>query len=366
MRNIELLIKPVSYDCNLKCEYCFYKTTQSIYPDKKHLMDDSTLETLISKALSYSNGKTAVFSWQGGEPLLAGDNFFKKVVSFQKKHGLPGQRVGNSIQTNGLLLNEEYIELFKGYNFFIGLSIDGNEKIHNFYRGNSFAKTFEAAYVLRKAELEFNILTVINAFNVNKPEELYKFYLENNFNYIQIIPCVENDESGKIRLLSVTPASYGKFLCGFFDLWYNNENPRISVRFFDNILEILAGLAPSYCGFKDKCTDYLVVEHNGDVYPCDFFVKKEWKLGNIVSDSLEKLFKSANDTFSHLKSKVNKACTDCSWNFICQGGCLKYRLVNGNRYDNTDYLCESYKELFKYSLNKMKKLLAKYFRQETL
>ncbi|MCX5777574.1 MAG: anaerobic sulfatase maturase [Candidatus Firestonebacteria bacterium] len=355
MKNIELLIKPVSYDCNLKCGYCFYKTTEEIYPRQKHLMSDNTLETLISKTLSFSNGGAAVFSWQGGEPLLAGNDFFGKVISFQKKLGKDGQRVGNSVQTNGILLNTDFIKLFKEYSFFLGLSIDGDEATHNFFRDNSFKKTMKAADMLRQANLEFNILTVISANNVKQPKDLYEFYLKNNFNFVQLIPCIEGNSS-----LATPPSAYGEFLCKFFDLWYNNGKPQISVRFFDNLLELLAGYKPSYCGFKDKCNDYLVIEHNGDVYPCDFFVKKEWKLGNISENSIEELFQKAEASFGVLKAKTNKACKSCNWNYICRGGCIKYRLVNNNKYDDVDYFCEAYKSFFDHSIRKLQELANKF------
>jgi len=357
MRNIELLIKPVSYDCNLNCNYCFYKSTKNIYEKNHHLMDINILETLIQKSLSYSDAGTAIFSWQGGEPLLAGIDFFKNLINFQKKYGKSGQIIGNSIQTNGILLNEEYIKLFKEYNTFIGISLDGNEEMHNYYRGKSFSKIMQSISLLKKENLEFNILTVINNFNVNKPKEMYDFFIQNNLFYIQLIPCAEKDEKGNIASFSVEPKFYGKFLCEFFDLWYNNGNPKISVRFFDNIAEVLAGLNPSYCGFKDKCGDYLVVEFNGDIYSCDFFVKKEWKLGNILIDSFEKLFNKNKTTFGSLKSKINEKCQKCKWLYICKGGCLKYRMINENKYDGLDYFCDSYIEFFNHSIDRLKKLI---------
>ncbi|MFH1612329.1 MAG: anaerobic sulfatase maturase [bacterium] len=357
MRNIELLIKPVSYDCNLNCGYCFYKSTKNIYSENTPIMNENVLEKLIQKSLFYSNAGTAIFSWQGGEPLLAGIDFFRKVIDFQKKYGKSGQIVGNSIQTNGILLNEEWFKLFKEYNTFIGISLDGNEEIHNYYRGKSFSKTMQAISLLKKENVEFNILTVINNFNANKSKEMYDFFLQNNFFYIQLIPCVEKDEKGNITSFSIESKSYGKFLCEFFDLWYNDGKPKISVRFFDNILEVLAGLNPGYCEFKDTCGDYLVIEYNGDIYPCDFFVKSEWKLGNILENSFEELFSKNKITFGSLKSKVNETCKKCKWFFICKGGCLKYRMINDNKYYELDYFCDSYKEFFEYSHHKLKNIL---------
>ena len=359
MKNIELLIKPVSYDCNLNCTYCFYKAAGAIYGAGKHLMDDLILETLISKAMKYSNGGLAVFSWQGGEPLTAGVDFYRKAVGFQQKHGKREQRVGNSIQTNGTLLNKEFINLFREYNFLLGVSLDGDKLLHDIYRANSFTAAMEGINLLRSSELDFNILTVINNLNAKNAAGLYDFYIKEKLDFVQLIPCVEKDLQGKLTDFSVDPETYGKFLCDFFDLWWNEGKPRISVRFFDNILEIFSGYAATYCGFKNECGGYLTVEYNGDVYPCDFFVKKEMRLGNIKESSFEKYFGSSKTGFGAKKTLSSEKCSNCKWKYICNGGCLKYRLINKNSYNSPDYLCEAYRRFFEYSFERLNKLAVK-------
>ena len=358
VKNIELLIKPVSFDCNLSCSYCFYKSTADIYGAGRHLMEDKTLETLISKAMQHSDGGLAVFSWQGGEPLLAGVPFYLKVVELQKKYGKSGQRVGNSIQTNATLLSPEYIKIFKEYSFLLGVSLDGDKLLHEFYRGKSFAGAMKGVDLLRKEGVDFNILTVINSCNANNPEDLYNFYLKEGFDFVQLIPCAEKDSTGKVTEFSVKPKAYGKFLCEFFDLWWNKGKPGISVRFFDNILEILAGYPATYCGFKNECSGYLALEYNGDIYPCDFFVKKEMKLGNIKEASFEECFKLSMEKFGVKKGTVNEKCISCKWKYICNGGCLKYRLIKEDNFSSPDYLCEAYREFFEYSIERLK-ILAK-------
>ena len=356
MKNIELLVKPVSFDCNLACSYCFYKSTESIYGAGKHLMEDKILETLVLKAMQYSNGGLAVFSWQGGEPLLAGVTFYRRVIELQQKHGKKGQRVGNSVQTNGTLLNEEFIKLFKEYNFLLGISLDGDRPMHEFHRGKSFEGAMKGIALLRELELDFNILTVINSFNASRPADLYNFYVKEGFDFVQLIPCVEKDSMGKLSEFSVDSKTYCKFLCEFFDLWWNGGKPAVSVRFFDNILEILSGYDATYCGFKSTCGDYLALEYNGDIYPCDFFVKKERKLGSIKDASFEDSFRLAKENFGVKKADVNEKCALCKWKYICNGGCLKYRLIKDDNFSSLDYLCEAYKEFFGYSIVRLKTL----------
>ena len=356
VKKIELLVKPVSFDCNLNCKYCFYKGTGVMYPAFRHLMEKKVLEVMIKKAFEYSGGGLSSFSWQGGEPLLAGFNFFDEAVELQKKYGRTGQSVSNSIQTNGLLLGAEMTGLIKQYNIFMGLSLDGTEAEHNKYRGESFSGTMAAAERLRREKLEFNVLTVITGSNSKDPAGLYEFYLKNGFEYVQFIPCYETDKSGMPAPFSVEPRSYGDFLRGFFDAWHNGGNPKLGVRLFDNILEVLSGQAPGYCGFKDSCRDYLVVEHNGDVYPCDFFVKKEWRLGNILENSFEDLFEFQAASFSRLKAGTASKCKECEWLCICKGGCLKYRRKVNGGFDSPDHFCKAYKMFFRHSMEEFKRM----------
>jgi len=365
VKNIELLVKPVSYACNLDCSYCFYKPVKELYPGITPKMEPAVLETLIKKALAYSAGGTAAFSWQGGEPLLAGREYFEKIFELQKKYGSAGQRVGNSVQTNGLLLDGPWLELFARYKTFLGISLDGDRETHEYFRKGSFEAVMKAVKLLQKTGTEFNVLTVVNSQNVKAPEKLFAFYKENGLRYVQLIPCAEVDGGGKLSAFSVGAKEYGKFLCAFFDLWYNDGEPELSVRYFDNLVELAAGLEPGYCGFKDNCGAYLVVEANGDVYPCDFFVQNKWLLGNINETGFEELLGKAKKEFAPLKSASTEKCRSCKWAFICKGGCLKYREIRRAAvteendlaaFASPDYFCEAYQMFYEYSFARLKKL----------
>ncbi len=362
MRKVELLIKPTSYNCNLNCVYCFYKKTSRLYGEGKHRMNYETLEKLISEAINYSEGGPCIFSWQGGEPLLAGTEFFKKVIEYQKKYGKPGQKISNSIQTNGTLINEEWIRLFKEYNFFIGISLDGPREIHNYYRKDfrgkgSFNRVMEGLSLLKKAGVEFNILSTIGKETSKYPEKIFNFFLSNQLHFIQFIPAVDRDiKKKKMADFSVQPDEYGNFLCKIFDMWWNDGNPYVSIRLFDNIVEILLGIEASSCMFKSECGSYVVVESNGDVYPCDFFVHKEWKLGNIWENSFAELFEKVKLKFGKLKKLSPQNCRNCQWNFICNNGCLWFRWVKNGNLEDIDYFCNCYKRFFSYTIEKFKRL----------
>lgn len=360
MRKVELILKPVSYDCNLSCGYCFYKKTSRLYPGRSHLMRENVLEKLICECMTYSDGGPCIFCWQGGEPLLAGISFFQKVVEFQKEYGRPGQIVSNSVQTNATLLNTEWIRFFKKYNFFIGVSLDGPPQVHNHYRQyasgrGSFEEVVAGINLLAEGGVDFNILSTIGKETAYSPQEIYKYFLSRGLYYLQFIPAVDR-KNQQVADFSITPAQYGNFLCRLFDIWWNHGNPFASIRLFDNILEILLGQESNSCAFKDHCSEYLVAEFNGDIYPCDFFVNKEWKLGNISKVSIEKLFQKARLRFGNLKKIVSSDCKNCQWNFICHNGCPWFRWVRNARVEEKDYLCDSYRQFFPYAIKRLEKL----------
>jgi uncharacterized protein len=369
MRKVELLIKPASYLCNINCTYCFYKKTASIYKNPS-VMKPEVLEKFISSVMEYSEGGPCVFSWQGGEPLIAGLDFYKRVVELQSRYGRSGQIVSNTIQTNGMFINEEFTEFFKRYKVFVGLSLDGPREIHNFYRKDysgkgTFNEVMAAARLMERERVEFNILSTIGEETAKYPEKIYRFLISSGFHYLQFIPAVDRKSGRMKKSFSITPETYGEFLCRLFDVWWNNGQPIASVRFFDNIMEILLGLEPGACSFKKRGGEYLVVEHNGDVYPCDFFVDPAFRMGNLLETPFAELVRRVKENFGKLKEEPVEECSRCPWNFICNNGCLWFRWVkNGNLHDN-DYLCPAYKKFFPHAIDRLR-ILAKRISMERI
>ena len=368
-KHFGLLVKPASADCNLGCGYCFYhdRPTDPYRSRERHRMSDDVLASMISQYLSFA-GQYTSFSWQGGEPLLMGIGFFRRVIELQQMYGYSGQFMGNSVQTNATLLTPDLAELFHNYNFLVGVSLDGPEEYHDHYRKRpgghgTFHQVMEGAQMLREYDVEFNILSVVNDLTVRKPDEIYSFFLENGFHFLQYIPAVEFDrETGRLLGFSVTPEDYGNFLCRLFDLWYNNGQPAVSIRMFDNIASIYMGRESEACVYKDKCGTYAVVEYNGDVYPCDFFVEEPLRLGNLMDTPLSEIIASPGaQAFNRRKSQNHPQCRECKWGFICRGGCQHYRDDTGN-----DYLCSSYKQFFAYSEDRFKTLAQRLKRQQAI
>jgi uncharacterized protein len=361
-----LLIKPASAVCNLDCSYCFYLDRDAdpykALPARRMSID--TLERLVDTFLFYSY-PDSVFAFQGGEPTLAGLDFFEKLVKFQQQYGRNGQSVANAMQTNAILLSKSWCDLFREFNWLLGVSVDGPEAMHDLYRLNkggqgTWRKVIEAVELLQAENVEFNILCVLSQANVEHPRELYRFFVrELGADNIQYIPLAEFDGAGNRLPFTITPEQYGRFMCETFDLWWPDRR-KVRIRCFDNLAEALAGQKPGNCTLHETCDSYVVVEYNGDVYPCDFFVEKDWKLGNIELDSWTEIARrSRRFSFAAKKTIAHPECQACEYAGICHGGCPKFRHGPNRSFDDLDYFCGAYKMLFAKTVEPLRKEVAK-------
>lgn len=379
LSGFNILANPTGPICNLNCTYCYYLEKEKIYPETSSFkMTDETLEVFTRKYIHEQPGPEVTFVWQGGEPTLLGLNYYKKALQFQKKYG-SGKRIHNSFQTNGVLLNEEWCLFFKEHNFLIGISIDGPEELHDRYRldkggHGTFSKVLKAIELLKKHQVEFNTLTVINNINADYPLEVYRFLKTIGSRYMQFIPIVEqvaegvlpegvvllsSDYAGKTTLApwSVSPLKFGKFLVAIFNEWVKRDVGSYFVQIFDATLANEAGVAPGICVFSETCGYALAIEHNGDLYSCDHYVYPEYKLGNIHGTSLKKmLLQPAQQKFGLDKyDSLPGQCKDCDVYSYCKGECPKNRFLTAkNNETGLNYLCEGYKLFFRHAKPYMK------------
>ncbi len=359
-----LLIKPAGPDCNMECDYCFYLNKKDLFRGLKHRMSRETLIELIYQ--SSLQGEPVIYSgWQGGEPTLMGLDFFRRAVELQDFFG-NGIKFINAIQTNGLLLDERWAEFFKRNDFLVGISLDGPHHIHDRYRKTAGGKeTFRTVERNTRMLLDYgvkvNILATVNDYSVNYPEEIYEFFREMGIKYIQFIPIVERipADAGKYAAFSVKPRDFGEFLIRTFNLWTKDlekGNP-VSIRYFDSLILKLLGKIPADCELEEECGTYLVVEHDGSVYSCDFYVDKQHFLGNIHTGKLIQFLNSENQiNFGRKKSLLPEKCLKCPWLNLCRGGCPKNRLDPHNP-STENYLCEGYRMFFEHSHNKFREIL---------
>jgi len=364
-----LLIKPVSGDCNLHCTYCFYhdRPTDPYKQEQRHRMSPEVLDTLIQQGMRL-NRQVATFGWQGGEPTLAGLDFFREVVELQKRHGTRGQVVSNGMQTNGLLLDADWARFLREYRFLVGVSLDGPAIYHDHYRtfanGNpTQERVLDVLRMLSRYQVEFNILSVVNRVTADHGPEIYDYFLSQGFNYLQFIPCVEVDPTtGRLTDFAVEPEQFGDFLCAVFDKWYNHGDPQASVRDFEAILAVYVGQEAPLCCYQEQCGGYVVVEYNGDMYPCDFCVREDLYLGNIQETSLEAIFQSEGlQRFAAEKAIPRPECQACAWLPYCHQGCPRFVGVEGN--SRRHYLCRAYQRFFAHAHPAMMQLRDRVLRQ---
>ena len=364
-----VMLKPVGSKCNLDCDYCYYLEKENLYEKKNPVMSEELLERFIKQYIESQTMPEIMFTWHGGETLMRPLSFYKRAVELQKQYA-QGRHIDNSIQTNGTLLNDEWCKFFKENNFLVGISIDGPKEFHDEYRRDkmgrpSFHRVMRGIELLKKHEVEFNCLAVVNDYNVDYPLEFYNFFKEIGCQYIQFTPIVERIRKNNSLLKLATakqtedevdlapytvPADkWGNFLCAIFDEWIKEDVGKIYIQIFDSTLANWVGEQPSVCTMAKTCGHAGAMEFNGDVYSCDHFVFPEYRLGNIYNKTLTSMMysdeqmKFGNDKFDTLP----KQCRECDFLFACYGECPKNRFIK-DKYGNEglNYLCQGYYKFF--------------------
>lgn len=359
-RNISVLIKPASALCNLKCRYCFYMDESKFRAVPSHgVMDTEHIDVLIDRIVEHLDHKgIANISFQGGEPTVAGIEYFRYFTDKMKQY--PEIETHYSIQTNATLLNDEFVKLFKENNFLLGVSLDGFKENMDYFRiGNNidsvYDKVLESLELLDKYKVDYNILSVITRQLAKHPEELFDFYLKQNFEYVQLIPCLPSfgqDDDG----MSLTPEAYASFFKQFFKQWISvyKNGQYININLFENLAGIIQGYYPYQCGMLGRCSLQYVVESNGDVYPCDFYCLDEYLMGNLKDKSFDEL--SVSDGSKLLMKTSNckkKPCETCQYINICNGGCQRQNVC----YLSDDYC--AYQDFLKEAVPELIALLKK-------
>lgn len=365
------MAKPIGSVCNLNCTYCYYLEKQKLFPDTTNFrMSDEVLEQYIRRYIETQQVPVVTFVWQGGEPSLLGLDFFKRVIDLQHKYA-GNKRTENAFQTNGTRLDDDWCRFFKQHNFLVGISIDGPEKIHNQHRlykngQASFADVMNGIQLLRKHNVDFNTLSVVNRHSSQYPMEVYHFLKDIGSGFMQFLPIVErealniapnelklipadSDAEAKLTDWSVIPEDYGKFLISIFDEWVRNDVGRYYVQLFDVTLANWVGEAPGLCVFSETCGNAVVAEHNGDVYSCDHYVYPRYFLGNIKEHTFaEMMFSDKQYEFGMRKlNGLPDYCIKCEYRFACHGECPKHRFINTPAGEpGLNYLCEAYKMFF--------------------
>jgi uncharacterized protein len=356
-----ILVKPRGPICNLDCAYCYYLSKEQLYPGSTFRMSDELLDSYIRQYIASQPGPEVIFAWQGGEPTLMGLDFYRRAVALQRRYCPPGKFISNTLQTNGLFLDDAWCGFFKQHDFLIGLSLDGPQAMHDAYRLDkggkpTFKRVMAGLRQLQAHQVQYNILTTVHAANAPYPLEVYRFLRDDaGAEFIQFIPIVERrklatgSSEQPVTERSVGGKQYGEFLVAVFDEWTRRDVGKVYVQLFDVALGVWYGQPASLCVFAETCGSALAMEHNGDLYACDHFVQAEYYLGNIQEKALGSLARSAAQReFGQAKrDRLPKYCRECPVRFICNGGCPKNRFIlTPEGEPGLNYLCEGYKTFF--------------------
>ena len=356
-REFQIFAKPVGSACNLSCRYCYYPGKKSLYPDTDHfLMTDYILEKYIVQHIKASTETIINFSWHGGEPLLAGIEFYRKVLRLQSFHKPDGKSVLNGIQTNGTLIDEEWCSFLSENNFIIGISIDGPPEFHNIFRtSKDFSPTWHQVIsgfqLLKKHGVIPEVLCVVNAENVSHPLIIYNFFKQLGAKYITFLPLVEPEAgtTSGVSRNSVPAEEFGYFLSSIFDEWVEKDIGDIKIQIFEEAARSAFNQEHTLCIFKSNCGGVPVVEHNGDFFSCDHYVNKDHLLGNIMDHSLTYFLDSERQKVFGMNKSISlpEYCIECEVRSMCNGECPKNRIIlTPDGETGLNYLCKGYKYFF--------------------
>ena len=360
-----ILIKPASSQCNMSCDYCFYcdeaaKREYGYYG----MMSEETLRSLIKKSL-FQAVSDICFAFQGGEPTLCGLPFFEKVIELEQRYNRNGVKIFNTLQTNGLILDEDWCKFFKDHQFLIGVSLDGTKETHDRARHSkgglpTYDRILRALGMLEKYQVEYNILTVVNAYTASNIRDIYNNYKANGWKYQQYIACLDPlHEESTARPYSLSPKLYGEFLCQLFDLWYKDwkKGKAPYIRDFENYIGILMGHSPEACSQRGICSVQGVVEADGSVYPCDFYALDEYRLGNFHENKVTDFLENENaKRFVAESKRLSGICKTCEHYALCRGGCRRTRIKEAGTDTYRSCFCESYQMFFGHTAERMKEI----------
>ena len=365
MRDLTVMIKPASSLCNLRCRYCFYHAIAAGREQASYgMMSSVTAAVLIGKALAVASSVT--FAFQGGEPTLAGLDYFRGFTEEVDRQNTRKAKVNYAIQTNGVDIAEEFALFLAERHFLVGLSLDGPKDVNDWMRidaaGDSvFSRVMKTVRLFDRLGVEYNVLCVVNSGVARQIEKVYRFFRKQGFEYLQFIPCLDPLDADPFSgPFSLTPELYGDFLVRLFRLWADDimAGKGISIRFFDNLLSITAGYPSEQCGMQGRCPGQFVIEGDGSIFPCDFYCVDNWRIGSIHDLTFEQAFESpVMQKFIETSVYDDACCRQCRYFKLCRGGCRRDRdpLKDGVAGDNQ--YCDALKRFYAEAMPRLPELL---------
>ncbi len=361
-----VMAKPVGPACNLECSYCYYLETARLYaPPHQFRMSDALLEKYVRQYIETSPGPLVQFVWHGGEPTLAGLDYYRHAVELQKYYLPQGWTCWNNLQTNGILLDNEWCSFLADAHFDVGLSVDGTRWLHDAYRKDrsgrgTYDRAVAAVRCLQSHGVQPDLLCTVTSAVAKEAIGVYRALRNLNTGWVQFIPIVRRGPDGQITQESVTAEAYGRFLCTIFDEWVYHDLGRLSVQFFAEMSLVWSGGAASLCWMAPTCGRVLIVEHDGKVYACDHFVTPEYRIGDLETSLLSALVDTpVQHRFGEDKrDRLPAQCLSCSWLTVCNGGCPKDRFALAEDGEpGLNCLCNGLRQFFAHAEKPLKQVI---------
>jgi uncharacterized protein len=361
-----VMAKPVGPACNLECGYCYYLEAAMLFPEQERFrMSEETLENYIRQYIVSSPGPEVPFVWHGGEPTLAGLDFYRHVVELQQKYLPEGKSFRNNLQTNGILLDNEWCSFLADNHFDVGMSIDGTQWVHDTYRRDHIGNgTYEiAAESIRRLQshgIQPDLLCTVTSVSAKEPLSVYRALRDFDTGWIQFIPIVRRTQDGEVTPESVSGEAYGRFLCTVFNEWVHHDIDRLNVQLFAEMSLVWMGGSPSVCWMSPTCGRVLIIEHDGGIYSCDHFVNRDHYIGNLASSPLSELIDSkVQRRFGENKQRLlPQQCCSCAWLEVCNGGCLKDRFaIADDGETGLNYLCDGLRRFYSHAEKPLKQVI---------
>lgn len=331
MLHLPLMLKPVSSLCNMRCGYCFYFDAADYRALPSYgRMDPAAACKIMDNVFAGTSPQTEIsLSFQGGEPMLAGLDFYRELVAYIEQNK-EKRSVTYSIQTNGLLVDEDWCRFFADYGFLVGLSIDGLPDIHDLYRRDNqdkatYQRVMKSKGLLWQKEIPANILCTLTDSLARHPQKVWRFMGEEQIDHIQFTPCL-GPLSGESAPWTLTPRRFHSFYLGLFRQWERavRKGRYISIKLFDDIVNLFVKKQVTACGLDGKCRAQHVLEADGGLYPCDFYVLDQYRVGSLLDSPYEQV-RTHLQTSPFLEEirELPPACNSCPYLDSCAGGCKR-------------------------------------------
>ena len=334
MRHLSVMIKPASGRCNMRCAYCFYTDiTRHREQADYGIMSQETAQKIVDNMLlDLDAGDEATLVFQGGEPTLAGIGYFQYLLQYAKDAGkAQGVTFHFALQTNGLILSEDWIPVLKEYKVLVGLSLDGEKRIHDenrkdFADKGTYKRVMQSKALLEKQNVPYNVLLTLTNQAARHSLKVWQFVLKEGIDYIQFTPCLGKLGSDEKSSYALTPERFYRFYAALFPLWMASlrEGKYISVKLFDDLANYFGKNIPNACGIHGVCSVQFVCEGDGSVFPCDFYMLDEYCMGSLAKDRPSALLSKAQPFLNCGRDYIKQEpCISCKYTMLCNGGCKR-------------------------------------------